>query len=470
MGRSIMASDPQSADSFRVCKVSAMSEEPNSTEPDESGNHGDANEDLSRDMALAHYLEHLISVFSARQLEVLRMSEFIKEREHELHDAKERAKRAISHQLTEVNEDVLDRLIALFQAVEGETSEDEEGSLPESERMDAFRSAFLEVSSELPEGVEQTYATSILSSMRPAVGVSFLYGSMLTTLVGELEVFINHMARVAFEYNPEPLTLSERKFTWAEIAAHRSIDEMRDELVDSMVKNLLRQGLPDWMRFFQDRFGLPENKAAKSYTAREAIQRRNCVVHNGGLVSQFYLDNMPDLKSGVELDDTLDVDAGYIVKAADSLFLVAYSLTWALAKKEIKEADALEFAIGNLGNRTMFLVQEGRLDLVKQISQEAPHRELEKTPQLEEISWILKINRWLAFKEGGNFETIRGEVNAFNTRSKDDRYKMAKAALLDEIEEAVELARSLLARETLKPAHILTWPLLKGVRDHADWS
>ncbi|WP_152485662.1 hypothetical protein [Leucobacter chironomi] len=427
-------------------------------------------DEMSPQMALAHYLEHLIGVFSERQLEVLRMSEFVREREHELHDAKERAKRAISQQLTEVDEDVLDRLIALFQSVETERQDGEEGSLPSSERMDAFRVAFAEVSNELPEGIAQTYAESILNSMRPAVGVTFLYGSMLTTLVGELEVFINLIARVAFEYNPEPLTQSEKKFTWAEISAHNSIDEMRDELVDSIVKNLLRKGLPDWMSFFQDRFGLSENKAAKSLDAREAIQRRNCVVHNGSKVSQAYIDNLPDLKTKVKVDDDLKVDADYLAKAADSLFMVAYSLTWALATKALDDREALGRAIGALGDRTMFLIQEGRLDLVKQISQAAPHRELEKTPELEELSWILRINRWLAFKECGEFHKIRGEVEAFNARSKDDRYKMAKAALLDEIDEAVEFARSLLARGELKPAHILTWPLLKNVRDHTDWS
>lgn len=437
--------------------------------PEDTEQHDEA-EELSPEMAFAYYLENLIDFFSERQLEVLRMSEFVKEREHELHDAKERAKRAISNQLTEVNEDVLDRLITLFQSVEAERDEDEEGTLPGSERMDAFRSAFAEVSNELPEGIAHTYAESILNSMRPAVGVSFLYGSMLTTLVGELEVFINLMARVAFEKNPEPLTQSEKKFTWAEITAYGSIDEMRDELVDSIVKSLLRKGLPEWMSFFQDRFGLSENKAAKSFAAREAIQRRNCVVHNGSTVSQFYIENLPDLKKGVELDDTLEVDAQYIVKAADSLFMVAYSLTWALATKMIEDEEALKYAIGALSNRTMFLVQEGRLDLVKQISQAAPHRELQKTPDLEEMSWILSINRWLAFKEGGEFEKIRGEVEGFNARSKDDRYKMAKAALLDEKDEAVEYARSLLDRGNLKPAHILTWPLLRGVRDHADWS
>lgn len=454
--------------------MSADFEDEPTDDPDESIDSLDEDEDedeeISPEFALAKYLEYRLTAFSERQLEVLRMSEFVKEREHELHDAKERAKRAISNQLTEVDEDVLDRLIALFQSVENEKSEGDEASLPGSERMDAFRSAFAEVSDELPEGIAQTYADSILNSMRPAVGVTFLYGSMLTTLVGELEVFINHMARVAFEYNPEPLTHSEKRFTWAEIAAHGSFDQMRDELVDSMVKSLLRKGLPDWMSFFQDRFGLPENRAAKSFAAREAIQRRNCVVHNASQVSQVYLDNLPDLEKGVEVDDILEVDADYIVTAADSLFLVAYSLTWALANKEIRELEALQYAIGSLGNRTMFLVQEGRLDLVKQISQAAPHRELQKTPELEEISWILQINRWLAFKESGNFEKIRREVEQFNTRSKDDRYKMAKAALLDETEEAVEYAHSLLARDELKPAHILTWPLLKGVRDHANWS
>lgn len=444
-----------------------MEQAPNEPDADRVADEVDDDDEEGRELtpgeAFYVRLSSLVGTFSHRQSEVLRMSEYFATREAEVNDAKQRAKRRIEQELQEVDEGLLDRYLRIFE--DFDVAGDAEG-VDRTERETAFSDALREVGRELPEGADSTYLDAILRSARPSVGAGYLHSSLLMILVGELEMFINQVARACFEARPAALDQGERTLTWSEIANYDSIADLRDWVVDRTIEDLLRGSLLDWVKFFEKRFGISEIKAARSFEAVESVQRRHCIVHNAGMASQQYLDKLADFPISVELNDALEVDADYLQRAADTMFLVGYSLAWSLGMKLNPEPEWNEHLVGDLTNRTMFLLQEQRYDLVRRIGEAVPLDSM-KGENGEYCAFVFRVNRWIAFKELGEFDRVRKEVEAYPVSTRSNSYKLAKLALLDENEEAHELSQRMIRDGDLYQSHLLTWPLLRGVRDVA---
>jgi hypothetical protein len=284
-------------------------------------------------------------------------------------------------------------------------------------------------------------------------------------LVGELEMFINYLARACFEAHPAALDKSGRKLTWSEITTYDSVEEIRDLIVDLAVEDLLRGSLVEWVAFFENTFGIQEITAARSYEAMEAMQRRHCIVHNGSLVSARYLKNLSDFEVDLAIDDRLDVDETYLGRAADTMMLIAYSLTWALGTKLNPEREMSDALVSFLSSRTMQFLQEGRYELVRQIGESALASFRPKNETQELTAFVLQVNTWIAHKETDTFDRVRTAVEEYPVSTRSDKYKLAKAALLDDKEKAVDVAERMLRDKTLHISEVLTWPLLRNIRD-----
>jgi len=385
------------------------------------------------------------------------MSEYFDAREADLDNAKVRAKRWIEHELAEVNENALDDYLRIVETLDGPADEED------NERETAINEALVELERELPEGVAQTYISAVVHARRPSLGPSFLHASLLMILVAELEMFINQLARACFEVRPGALDQGDRTIRWADVSKLETIHEVRDSLVDDIVEDLLRGSMLDWVKFFENKFAIPEIKTARSFAAVEAVQRRHCVAHNAGHASQQYLDQLSDFKPSTQLHDDLTVDSEYLGRAADTLYLVAYSLIWALGVKLNPEKVQATRTLDALTNRTMYLLQERRFDLVRQIVRAAPLSSL-KGESGEYSALVLQINGWIAAKELGDFDSVQAEVEQFSVSSKANAFKLAKMALLDQTEDALELTDRMIRDGELAPSYMLTWPLLRGVR------
>lgn len=420
--------------------------------------------ELSRGEALYARLRSMITTLANRQSEVLRMSEYFSERESEVNDTKRRARRRIEHELQHVDESILDEYLALFESISLEEHLPADES---AERDREFSERLKSIGQSLPEGTDLAYIDAIIASFRRSVGASYLHSSLLMILVGELEMFINYLARACFEVHPAALDKSGRKLTWSEITVHESVEDIRDSIVDGAVEDLLRGSLVEWVTFFETTFGIQEITAARSYEALEAMQRRHCIVHNGSLVSARYLKNLSEFEVDLSVDDRLDVDEAYLRRAADTMMLVAYSLTWALGTKLNPEPEMSEAVVGFLCNRTMKFLQEGRHKLVRQIGESALKTFKPRNEQQESTAFILQVNTWIAHKESGSFDSVRKAVAEFPVSTRSDEYKLAKAALLDQNELATEVAERMLRDNTLHISDILTWPLLRSIRDIA---
>lgn len=411
-------------------------------------------------------VERLLNIFAARQTDVLKMSELLTDRELklEIDDKKRRLTQRIESKLGSVNNELLERMLAIyneFQAKRRSSNKDERRQLSEE-----FAERILEDSEGDPRGERLIYLDSIVRSSNVTIGAEHLHSSLLLVLVGEMEMFINQLARACFRLHPDSLRQHGDSMTWAQVSSFDSMDDLRNHIVDETVDKLLHGSLEGWVGFFEKTFGIAEIPAAREFDALETIQRRHCIAHNTGLASKQYLDKLADFNVTVTKGEALPVDAHYLMRAADTMLFIAYSLSWSLAMKLTKEPDLKDGFIGVLAEYTYTLLEERRHGLVDRIGKSTPYSLL-KSENAQYSGFMIKVNRWISCKELGQFSEVRREVENLQVQNMSNRYKLAKLALLDQNEEAFELVQKMISHQELSKYSWITWPLLRGVRDYA---
>lgn len=122
-----------------------------------------------------------------------------------------------------------------------------------------------------------------------------LFYSGVTQLVSAYEVYLGSLAREIYRYNNELLAIEEKQLTSAQILALDSTERIVNALVDRAVRKLTALSYPALVDRFNREFrvGIHHGSSpATLFTVHHLIEQRNVIVHNGGHVSDLYLERM----------------------------------------------------------------------------------------------------------------------------------------------------------------------------------
>jgi len=110
--------------------------------------------------------------------------------------------------------------------------------------------------------------------------------------------YISDLLALIFTSKPETLRSNET-VTTEELLRHSRIEDVIQALAEKKVNQLSYKGLPELFKHLQDKLGfqLFQNEE-EMYYARNAVELRNLIVHNRGIVNNVFLHRVPDY-SGV---------------------------------------------------------------------------------------------------------------------------------------------------------------------------
>lgn len=410
------------------------------------------------DKVLAIRLTKYFSRLAEGQDGILRLSSFMDRRGEGLNDLTSQVREKVELYLddeidTEALESLVDHVMQRLHS-DHPTEADEEENESSLKELESILNS-------IPKGHASSYVDGIMRALGSKPSDQLLRSSLLVSLVGELEIYINQVLRAIYERIPSAVDDKEATFTWSEVSSFDTLDAFRESVTERAVEKVLHGSYSDWIDHFEKRFGVKIDGASKDRTVIEIFQRRHCIVHNGGRASQLYVKKMEEYDSSVEFDEPLKVTSEYLETAADALYEAAMILGWAISQKIIKDEDFREYATSEYINNIYQLLVDKRYSLAQSLSERIPENKLPLDQGL-----IVKVNRWLAYKLDGQFAKVKDEVESFNTNSLSKRFKLARNALLDDHEAAYRIAQSMLEQEDeeLPLSHYLTWPLLRGVR------
>ncbi|WP_288801788.1 hypothetical protein [uncultured Corynebacterium sp.] len=337
----------------------------------------------------------------------------------------------------------------------------------DKDRSEARRMALEDVFDRMPEEQRSSYLTSLLRNVsQPEADRRHTFSALLVMLVSQVELAIRRFAEAVAEIHPESLISKDEKIDLAEVQHLETLAEIKDYVVQKKVDRVLYGSLDDWISFFESKVKIDLKNLIKSEALVEVVQRRHCLVHNGGFASRLYLKNTQ--LTSIKLGDRFEVDASYVRSAADHLYAFIYSLEWAIAVKVIgRSVEARRDAFGHLATVTFFLLQDRRYRTLKFLGITLQLDDRLKEKRIDDAEWlIIQVNVWLAYKLDGDFDTVRTEVEDWDVHSKPLNFRLAKAALLDQTEDALNLVQAMLISGDINKQNIVTWPLLRDVYPH----
>jgi len=193
-------------------------------------------------------------------------------------------------------------------------------------------------------------------------------------------------------------------------------------------------------------------------------QRRNLIIHNGGVVNSIYLNKVSKaFKEKVKIGDTLLVEDKYLDNAICKFHLVFILIAAELWKKlepQNKERGTvlIEITYENLLNKR-WDIAEGLSFFIKNDSK---MEVVDKT--------VSQLNYWLAKKRQGQFETIRKELNEVDYSDKDSVFQLAVESLRENKEKFFEILPRTIESQSLTIERLKEFPIFEEMRGTEEYT
>lgn len=288
-----------------------------------------------------------------------------------------------------------------------------------------------------------------------------LYGNALISLISSVEWFLSQLIHKHYKENPGMIGTTEKQFSLGDLSNFESVEDARIFLIDKTVESVLRGSIDDWIDFFKSKL-----KLSMSYVDEhrkhlvEACLRRNLLVHNGGIVNRVYLANYPEgLGGSPKIGDKLDVSQIYLTETIslfERCFLLMAAELWKKVEPDNEERGDLLIDLG------FSHLKAERYDISESLSYFT-----DKDKSLQEATRLCaKVNYWISKKYGGDFESVKTEIQKTDFSAKSKLFRLAQNTLLDNFENVKRDITYLIEHdENFSFQTVQDWPLFKGFRE-----
>ncbi len=312
--------------------------------------------------------------------------------------------------------------------------------------------------------LERDYVVSPVSAMQVVLEnsehIDILCESTLMMLLVRYEEAISKIFEGLIECYPNAY-LKEKTITFSEfveLSATNTMAEIKKKYIDREVEELMRMSVSEWYRIFETRHSAKfsfENDEFNDFL--EIYYRRNVVVHNNGRVNDTY---NAFTKAELEVGDRLVTNRDYIKKSIKGVLIILYGTFWGLKKtcSDKKDVDAVLFDIG-FGNM---------IDRNWNASEYIFNLLLNSKDSTASSKISAKVNYWISQKNRYGLDSIRKEVDEFDTSALDDVFKVAKLALVDDFPKVSEGLERILGKE-FPVDYIENWPLFLQYRTSEEY-
>jgi len=289
---------------------------------------------------------------------------------------------------------------------------------------------------------------------------NLLYVNSLISLLSSAEWFYSQLLHFYYDEHPNSAGIKNKTLTLEELKTFGSVSDAEKYLIDSKIENLLRSGFSDWINTLKS-----ELKLGLGYITDfedeliEIYQRRNLLVHNGGIVNSIYLSNVSkDFSEQISIEDKLTVDENYLENAISKIHvifsLIACELWKKAAPKDARRADFLneisyyylkreEWEIAHLPN--IFLKRDAKLPTIP------------KT--------VAELNCWLCLKRLEDPQKLISDIKDVDYSDKTILLKLALHALREEDDEFFIYLPRAIDNGDLKIEYLFDFPILEEMRN-----
>jgi len=293
--------------------------------------------------------------------------------------------------------------------------------------------------------------------------------AVLFNLVSYLEQSFSDVSHVILKANPEILSLNDKSLTFDEIKKCLNLDEAKDFLVSEEIEKLLYKPLSSFFEFF-------ENKVFKINfpsinTFREEIteikERRNLLMHNGGVVNTKYLSSVSKCLQGkykIELGKKIGLDKAYLNDCIDKFELIGLEILFfsSLKFQGKDDRDKGIWLINEIIYNT-FVGEKQNLLLGEKLSLFALSDKCKKFLNECQKDYY-QLNYWQILKKQNKLELFKKETEKYDSSSKNNLIKLCFFSLIDDYPEACKYIIPSLDENDFNLDYYNQFPILSNLR------
>ena len=298
-----------------------------------------------------------------------------------------------------------------------------------------------------------------------------LQRSLFTQLFSEYDAFIGALLKAIYKEKTDLLKGISRQISFADLLDYDNLNAIKLDMLEKEVETFRRASYVEQFASLETKFGLKLRSFPEWGEFVELSQRRNLIVHNGGVVSDQYLlvcdRESYKFQDRPKLGDLLKLDGDYFSRATIVVSKVAFMLCHTLWRKlfpcerEIAHHDA---------NSVLFdLVRDKRWNTANAIAKftlTAPMKEGISDMDLR----IRTINTAIATKFSGDEDGCKATLKSLDWTAALRDFRLAIAVLSDDFHAAAELMISIGKRgELVDELAYHDWPLFHKFRESPEF-
>jgi len=295
-----------------------------------------------------------------------------------------------------------------------------------------------------------------------------LPGTILTGVIAQFDHLVQQLVREVINLKPEIISQSERAMTFKELQAFSSIDDARDYISNKYIESLTRKSHFEQFKDMEVAFGLELRKGLQNFpNFLELCQRRHCVIHNGGVVSQSYLEKLKEqgIESTAKIGDRLPITAKYFLDSVSVVFEIGFKLIQVLWRKFNPEDNKM--ADHEIVNQPLYLLQIEHYDLSAEILSFAS--KYIKNWENETNELMVQVNHANALKLSGRTDECAKILDGTDWGSRSANFQICVAAVRDDLDNCLKLLEKHKDTSKIGLESIIAWPVFYSLRTNLDF-
>jgi len=295
-------------------------------------------------------------------------------------------------------------------------------------------------------------------------GLSVLPASNLLSLVATFDSFISDIAFRAVRTKPG-LYAEDRKLSLKEIMQMGSFDEVVDHVALQDVQDCMRGSHASQISFLEK---VCDTKIASEYERWpqfiEIFERRNLVAHQNLEINKTYLANCKEVGldiSNLEIGSRLSLTEKYLKSAVDVLLEFGILLHYVIWKKK-HGRDAVN-AYNRLNEIAYNLIKAKNPLVASRVLEFALNKQ--KRIGADSTIKMMTLNLANSYKKLNDNDKMNAAINSIDWSSSSEKYKIAIAALNEDIERVVAIMPKVAEDSEVGRDGLRSWPIFDAVRE-----
>lgn len=290
------------------------------------------------------------------------------------------------------------------------------------------------------------------------------------SLTSQFDAYLRRLLSAIFSLRPELLNSSQKTVTYSDLSTHKSIEDIRNFIIDKEIDTVLRDGHSEQFDWMENRFGLSLRKELSHWPAFiELTERRNLFVHCDGVITKQYIDvckknNVP-MGEEIKLGKNLGVSKDYFEQSYRSVLEIGVKLGHVLWRKLFP--DQLQEADDSLNDVCFDLLKLESYQLAETLLIFATSTLKKHSSDISRRVFV--INLGIAFKWQGKENLCQQILNDEDWTACEDRFQLALAILQNHFKEAAKIMTTMGARGKLSDENYSEWPLFKEFRKSSEF-